>query len=174
MTHPHEPILAAGLAWLFDTVQPDGALTQHHGFTAPEVDNRSYRFCPAGAAARTVVIVDVAHYEFHPSGYGATPVLTKDEMTALVAAVEGLGQPVASTWNGAGCITGSVGLAAGPHPSLAAAVARYHAGCPDHGGSVFCGGFHNPECTWGIEERRLLVRPEWPTLAPTGGPADGV
>ena len=161
MSHPHEAILRAGLAWLFNTEQPDGAISMHHGETAPEVDNRTYRFCPAGVAAAAVVIVEVPHYKLVMPGYRPEPAIEPGEMGKLVAAIEALDVRVASTWNGTGFTTGSVGLVRPAGPSLAAAVRRYHAGCPDHDGNVFS----HDGCTWFVDGARLLVRPTWPVLA---------
>jgi hypothetical protein len=160
MSHPHEQILRAGLAWLFDTDQPDGAIIQHHGCTSPEVDNRWYRFCPVGHAAATVVIVEVAHYKWRADR--PEPAIEPDEMGKLVAAIEALNVRVASTWNGAGLTSGSVGLVRPAGPSLAAAVKRYHAGCLKH---PLPGGhgnvFSHDGCAWYEDGRKLLVEPAW-------------
>lgn len=147
-------ILDTGLNWLYDTVQPDDAHQQHHGITIglPEA-NRLYGFCPDGAEHLPVVVVDVAKPELRPYELPANP-LAPDELSDLAAELERRGFKVRTTWNGHPAITGSVGLAREAHPTLVAAVQRYHRGCVVHPErSVFC------DCeAWRAEGYRI-VRP---------------
>ncbi|MFM9777066.1 hypothetical protein [Streptomyces scabiei] len=157
-------ILDAGLGWLYDTVQPDDAHQQHHGITLhlPEA-NRWYGFCPDGAQHRPVVSVDVLKVEWIDNGPNRLPTpanpLDRDEMRDLVAELRRRGFESFGTWNGHPGTSGSVGLTRKAHPTLVAAVERYHRGCTAHPErSVFC------DCdTWNAGFRRV-VRPT-PTTA---------
>lgn len=140
-------VIAAGLAWLFDTTQPDGAIVSHHGVTVG-VGDRRYRFIPRGAEDRPVVVVDAVAV----AGQDVA-VLEPDELTELTGVLAELGHEVVDRWNGHPAGTGSLALAGAVQPSLLAALDRYHAGCPDHGGSVFC------DCGWFRAGYRLLVMP---------------
>lgn len=134
-------VLAAGLAWLYDTAQPDGAILQHHGASLPPVGNRRYRFIPAGWDGRAIVVVEVANVEWTTQGdqeVVANP-LEPDELDRLTADLADLGAEVIHTWNGHPAITGSLALKRPAHPTLLAAVNRCRAGCPDHSG---------PLCSW--------------------------
>ncbi|MGW3400764.1 hypothetical protein [Streptomyces zhihengii] len=153
-------VLDAGLGWLFDTVQPDDAHQQHHGITIglPHA-NRIYGFCPTGAANLPVVVVDVAKPELRPYALPLNP-LGPDELFDLSSEMERRGFKVRKTWNGHPAVSGSVGLARTAHPTLVAAVARYHRGCTVHPArSVFCGCEH-----WRAEGARV-IRPVLPTPA---------
>ncbi|MBJ6623518.1 hypothetical protein [Streptomyces sp. DHE17-7] len=154
-------ILDAGLEWLYETVQPDNAHQQHHGITIghPEA-NRLYGFCPTGADNLPVVVVNVAKPELHPYDLPANP-LRPDELFDLATALEAHGLTVRTTWNGHPAITGSVGLVQPAHPTLIAAVDRYHRGCTVHPErSVFC------DCEHWREEGRRIVGPNRPTATP--------
>lgn len=150
-------ILDTGLHWLYDTVQPDDAHQQHHGITISHPEgNRLYGFCPTGADNLPVVVVNVARPELRPNDLPANP-LRPDELFDLAIELEARGYTVRTTWNGHPAITGSVGLIRAAHPTLIAAVQRYHRGCTVHPQrSVFC------DCeAWRAEGRRI-VRPERP------------
>ncbi|MEV7034566.1 hypothetical protein AB0N99_30595 [Streptomyces sp. NPDC093272] len=157
-----DSILATGLNWLYDTVQPDDAHTTHHGLILglPEA-NRRYGFCPSGYGSPTVVIVDVAKVEWIDNGPNQLPTpgnpIEPGELDALAEELNRRGHKVAGSWNGHPGITGSVGLARVAHPSLAAAVDRYRRGCTVHPERrVFC------DCaTWRAGFSRT-VRPALP------------
>jgi hypothetical protein len=147
-------VLDTGLRWLYETVQPDDAHQQHHGITIGlPAANRIYGFCPTGAENLPVVVVNVAKPELRPYELPLNPV-RQDELPALAVELERRGFKVRVTWNGHPAITGSVGLARPAHPSLVAAVQRYHRGCTVHPErSVFC------DCeAWRAEGARI-VRP---------------
>jgi len=147
-------VLDAGLGWLYDTIQPDDAHQQHHGITlgVPEA-NRIYGFCPTGAEGLPVVVVEVAKPELRPYQLPLNPI-EPEELPALASELEQRGFKVRVTWNGHPAISGSVGLARPAHPTLLAAVQRYHRGCTVHPDrSVFCGCEH-----WRAEGSRI-VRP---------------
>ncbi|MFE9363711.1 hypothetical protein ACFYNN_13020 [Streptomyces sp. NPDC006978] len=154
-----DTILTAGLHWLYETEQPNDAWL-HRGLllTAPTA-NRLYGFIPANDWKRVVVAVDVAKIEWIDNGPNdlKTPAnpLGVGELDALAAALRALGFEVTSTWNGHPQTTGSVGLTRTAHPSLLAAVDRYHAGCLVHPkSSVFC------DCDAWRDGFNRIVQPE--------------
>jgi hypothetical protein len=144
---------------MFDTEQPDGAVMQHHGVSSPQVDGRVYRFVPVGARGLPVVVIDVPGGAEWDSDGNLTNGLRRGELRALADELSGLGYAHHDTWNGDRCMTGSVGLRRPAHPSLVAAVARYHAGCPDHG-NVFC-SCPEPACLWYASGYGRVVQPTW-------------
>jgi hypothetical protein len=152
-------ILDTGLNWLYDTVQPDNAHQQHHGITLglPEA-NRWYGFCPDGARHLPVVSVNVGKPEWIDNGFNRPMTLANpidaDELPRLAEELRRRGFEPHDTWNGHPGDTGSVGLVRPAHPTLVAAVQRYHRGCTVHPQrSVFC------DCeAWRAEGARI-VRP---------------
>lgn len=147
--------LAAGLTWLYDTDQPDGAILQHHGLSNGD-QHRGYRFIPQGYGARPVVVVDVIEQEWDGTGdsYRCLNSLGRGEAADLAALIDSFGVPVASRWNGApGSVTASIGLELPARPSLVAAVSRYRAGCSIHD-DVFC---DRDGCTWYRDGRQRVV-----------------
>lgn len=163
VTEQQRSVLTAGLAWLYDTTQPDGAGITHHGVTSPKVDGRRYQFIPQGAHNRPVVVVDVAEpkYPNDPNLPILNPLGGQAEMDAYTVVLRELGAEVATTWNGKG-ETGSLGLALPAHPSLVAAVRLYLDGCPvqeiGHRGSSLC------SCGWFDHPKSLLIKPTWPAV----------
>lgn len=150
-------ILDSGLAWLYDTEQPDSAHHQHHGVTLALPDeNRLYGFCPTGDENLPVVWVEVAKPELQPYGPPLNP-LAPDELFDLAQELERRSYTVRTTWNGHPGTGGSVGLARPAHPTLIAAVECYRRGCTAHPDrSVFC------DCeAWRAGFRRIVppVRP---------------
>jgi hypothetical protein len=140
VTYPNlSAILDTGLRWLYETVQPDDAHQQHHGITIGlPATNRLYGFCPDGAEHLPVVVVNVAKPELRPNDLPANP-LEPGELFDLAQELETRGFTVRTTWNGHPAITGSVSLVRPAHPTLVAAVQRYHRGCVVHPErSVFC------------------------------------
>lgn len=140
--HTAADVLTAGLRWLFETGQPDDAHCQHHGELLVADGNRSYSFCPVGAASLPVVAIDVAKIEWATDSHGdmapANP-LEPGELERLAEELERRGYPVRDTWNGHPSTTGSVGLSTTAHPGQVAAVDRYRRGCQEHPDrSVFC------------------------------------
>ena len=157
-----KPFLKAGLAWLYETVQPPGAILQHHGVSSPRAGGRSYGFVPVGAGSRPVVIIRVAQPRRHPDDGTLLNPLSRVEVDAVAAEIAKLGYDVADVWNGAGHDTGSFGLSGPAHPSLVAAVDRYRAGCPEHPQqNVFC------DCGWYQQGNALVVGPDWGRLPHT-------
>ncbi|MER7707174.1 hypothetical protein ABTX81_30275 [Kitasatospora sp. NPDC097605] len=153
--HPAHHLLTAGLAWLYDTEQPDGAILQHHGAHLGTHGNRRYSVTPTGAVDLPVLVVDIADPDFDFQRQAPRNVLAPGELAVLAAALTRLGAEVRTTWNGTG-ITGSVGLRRPAHPTLVAAVDRYRARCPTHH-SVFCG--REQACTWYATGNALITRP---------------
>jgi hypothetical protein len=155
--HPNARVLAAGLRWLYETEQPEGALLTHHGEGMKGEGNRRFYFIPEGADGPPVVAVEVAEIVYRMDDEGdkvpANP-LEPDELTDLASALAALGVEVARTWNGHPATTGSLGLVQPAHSSLLAAVNLYRAGCPTHPHkSVFCG------CGWYPEGHAKVVTP---------------
>ena len=155
---PSLEVLAAGVEWLYRTVQPDAAIQQHHGATIGYAATRYYGFCPVGALNLPVISVNATGWRWG-AGNSIIGALTDAEMTATATALESLGVRIREQWNGDGCVTGSFGLTEPAHPSLLAAVANYRAHCPVHK-SPFCGRAQN--CTWYADGNRLIVGPERP------------
>lgn len=148
----HETVLRRGLHWLYNTEQPDDAVLQHHGETLRSQPNRKLTFIPtSGLAGHTVIVVAVDSVE-----YGPTPQrrclnpLDAGELLAFAELLADLGEGVVRTWNGHPHFAGSLALTRPAHPSLRAAVRRYHTGCPTHQ-SVFC------NCGWYAAGNRRLT-----------------
>ena len=155
---PDLSVLAAGLEWLYRTVQPEGAIQQHHGESVGYDGSRYYGFCPSGALHLPVITVNAKGWGYAEDG-SLTGALGDGEMAANAAALTTLGVKIREQWNGDGCIHGSFGLVEPAHPSLLAAVARYRAYCPEHE-SPFCGSEQG--CTWYADGSRLIAGPERP------------
>ncbi|MEU0497974.1 hypothetical protein [Mycobacterium sp. NPDC006124] len=148
----HRDALCSGLAWLYETEQPEAAILQHHGDGLASHGNRSVRFIPVGWGGRVVIVVEVTKVDYRsdPGARGPRNPLAVDELDAFTALLADLGHAVVHRWNGHPAATGSLALAEPAHPSLRAAVARYHAGCPRHR-SVLC------RCGWYGEGYRHVI-----------------
>lgn len=156
-------VLRAGLAWLFETEQPDGAILQHHGLIHDAEGDRRYCFVPEGAWNRPVVVIDIADPKWSGPMTNRTLLnpLAPTELEQFAEAIAALGYPTAGTWNGHPGPSGSVSLSRTAHPSLLAAVNRYRAGCPAHPARrVFC------DCGWYRDGFSLLIQP---ALSMSGG-----
>lgn len=104
-------VLSAGLAWLYDTTQPDDAIPDHHGYGI-RVGDRRYRFIGEGANGLPVVVVSVAEPAYdktHIDWPLLNPIGGELEMEALASALTDLGWAVREWWNGS-AESGSVGL----------------------------------------------------------------
>lgn len=152
----------AGLDWLFHTEQDDPeSIVSHHGIGAPVVGERRYWFVPSSfqPVANAVAVVDVAEPRYDDSLTSPTLLnpLETGELAALQAQIEAWGYQVRTCWNGDGCSTGSIGLAAPAHPSLLAALERNRKGCPDHPGEILCSW---DGCPWYSTHTAKLKVPE--------------
>ncbi len=154
-----DSILTAGLAWLFDTAQPPEAICTHLGSSRATGD-RVFGFIPRGVGGGPVVTMCLTHPAYDDRDNLRNP-LTRHDVDALWADLKRRGHAIAASWNGKGTTTLSVQLARPAHPALLAAVDAYHAGCPDHGGTVFC------RCAHLDDRHAMLVRPAWPARTPT-------
>lgn len=156
-------ILKAGLEWLYDTVQPPGAILQHHGVSSPRVGDLWFGFTPTGWQWHPVVTVNVTRPRRHSDTGELLNPLDQAEMDTVADTLGSLRLDViAGWWNGAGFDTGSFGLSKTAHPSLVATVDRYRAGCAEHPfKSVFC------TCGWYQQGNALLVSPMWPAADET-------
>lgn len=146
------------LTWLYDTVQPDGALVQHHGEPVGAVGNRFISAAAAGNAGLPVLTVSVGDRRWDDDDPDAlrNPLAGPADRDRYIALVAELGHKVIGHWNWqpGGC-TGSLHLQRAAHPSLLAAQARYRTGCPEHPGmNVFC-----RECDWWATGHGLLIKP---------------
>lgn len=148
-------VVAVSLDWLYDTEQPDGAILNHHGITPwrSEPANRYLEVCPRVKDDLPVLVLEVLHRDHHGPASRPRNTLERGELEQLATIVQELGEPVLDIWNGHPATTGSVQLARPAHPTLVAAVERYHRGCPDHTGGVFCG------CGWYAVGNRLIRKP---------------
>jgi hypothetical protein len=160
-----EDVLRAGLVWLYSTEQPGDALIQHHGVDAGAVGNRRYKFMPRGSDRLPVVVVNVAATVRNERTSDLQNPLGERELDDLADVVTRVGAEFGAvatqTWNGHPAHTGSVQLGTPAHPSLLAAVDRYHRGCPEHRpSSVFCG------CGWYQAGHGRMVLPDLRTEAP--------
>jgi hypothetical protein len=150
-------ILAAGVRWLLRTDQPATAVLQHHGPSRRGTD-LDYSFCPIGPPHMPVVAVtDRTLNEPSP-----------DLMKTVAAELTRLGAAVSRQWVGGAqaMLWASSGLAVPAHPSLVAAVDRYHGGCPKHQ-TVFCSR-EVPACSWYRDGNALVREPLWPVRRPDG------
>jgi len=151
-------VLAAGLTWLYDTAQPDGAIIQHQGLTHAAGSRLKLSFVPMPDPVIVIDIVD-AQYGTDVEKTLRNP-LTADECTEVEQLLAELGRPPFHRWNGAGCETGSFRLADPIHPTLEAARKKYHDGCPDHTGPL-CSW---DGCPWYPTGNDLIVKPAWPAV----------
>lgn len=150
---PLTEALDRGLAWLFTTEHPPGAMVFHLGDSLRVRDNRRLSFIPAGSRSgrAPVVVLEVAAprkrraAKFNDLQH--VP-LTPVEMDQLAALLEQRRHQIIDQWNGFPATGGSLALGTALHPSMLAALDRYRAGCPAHGGTVFC---HCPLWTSGYE-----------------------
>jgi hypothetical protein len=153
--------LRAGITWLTTSRQPDDAVTQHHGLGHRVADGIIVRFAPTqpqGAPENTAVVsIDAGYYPGAPSP--RPRLLTDSDCARFEEAITAAGGHVIDSWNGPGCITGGWAIT-GISPTLAAAVARYRAGCPIHD-TVFCPDRPKP-CTWYRDGYARLIQPTFP------------
>src|SRR4051794_26350437 len=101
--------VAAGLAWIFDTIQPAGIIYQPHGIPHT-VGGRTYTFVPV-AAGKPVIVMGIAdgHYRYDGANNLVNP-LTADEVGRFAGMLTELGRPPIRSWNGAGTSTVSMPL----------------------------------------------------------------
>ncbi|MDR3659343.1 MAG: hypothetical protein P4L86_02825 [Mycobacterium sp.] len=122
----HLADLLVGLRWLFDTVQPDGAMVSSGG-QAIRSGHRTLRFRPVDWQDHAVVeVLGVAI---------AADLSPRAELEAFVTALDDMGEEVVASWIGRRGQVRSIALARPAHPTLREAVSRYTAGClvhPDH------------------------------------------
>ncbi|WP_367139734.1 hypothetical protein [Saccharothrix sp. HUAS TT1] len=153
------PTLLALMRWGFHVEQPDAAIVPHSGasLTAPATANRRYSLIPE-VGGWPVLVVDVVDSQWDSAKYAHGVVLHPDELDCLHLALDSMGFQVVERWNGHPTTTGSLRLAGRQaHPSLLAAVKRYHAGCPDHPAKgLFC------DCGWYQAGHRDSVQPVAP------------
>lgn len=147
--------LASGLHWLYEQEQREGAIISHHGTVLRE-GVRVYSFIPHGPGRESVVAVDAKDTDWDPLAGVYRKPLPVNEVSAVAELLADLGHVVIDWWNGNGkCDTVSFRLSREPHPSLAASVARYLAGCPEHG-TCLCSW---DGCSWYQDGNRLIVPP---------------
>lgn len=92
--HSARATIEAGLRWLIETVQPDGAVIQHHG-DGTHAGPRYYRFVPDGNSCVVVMCManDAKEYD---GRYNLLNPLTQADVDQLIAGIvrEGIGQRI--------------------------------------------------------------------------------
>lgn len=159
------PTLEAGHRWLFDTVQPDGALMRPAGVTAPVIAGRRFTFVPAAEPRSTAAIV------VRPDQSGTTGAVKKlrdPDLEALAAHITDLGTAAGVVWSLSKSIA-MIRTMRKAHPSLVAAVTRYQSGCPVHQGSS-CGVPGARPCAWITAGFQQLILPDIAVPAPIPSP----
>jgi hypothetical protein len=169
-----QSVLAEGLAWLYTTVQPDGAIADHGPTLAAGA--RAYTFHPTGPTGAPVVVVTVQQprYEQRDGDVALVNPLGDGETAEVAEALAELGVRVVDRPPG-GHETASVSLAEPAHPTLLAAVRRCHDECPEHR-TVLCGqrfGHAGHDCPWYRRGTALLVQPPRRFAAGPTTPATG-
>lgn len=153
--------LAAGLRWLYATVQPADALVERRGARF-ETAGRSLRFVPISATGKPLIVVDLldVHWERGSFSPSLNP-LPPDELPSLATELASLGIPSnAQRYHG---VTGTIVLDVPVHHTLIAAVLRYDRGCPRHD-TQLCdtpvrdGGW---ACTWHADGHRRAIWPHF-------------
>lgn len=158
-------VLAAGLAWLFDTEQPPDALVRD-GRLSTLVDGVRFTFV-AGENGRAVLVVAVAEPRFERTGasarfgaYRVTNPVNADLLAAIPRLLDELGHLVAQMWGSEQST--SYRLRGTVHPTLVDAVQRFEGGCPAHGRIT---EWSAAGCGWLGHGTGQLVAPEWPAGA---------
>jgi hypothetical protein len=154
--------LAAGLRWLYRTVQPDNALIDWRG-ACLTATGRRLRILPVFTAGTPLIIVDADLLRW---GADTTSValntLPVNELPWLARQLAALG--ISAAQQHYHSVTGVIALDVPAHPSLRAAVQRYARGCPRHRSGVceapIRDGGHC--CAWRAEGRRAAI---WPDAA---------
>lgn len=165
VTEQQRAVLAAGLTWLYDTVQPDDAITSHHGYCTLGGD-RCLRFIPRGGyPGGPVIVINVVQPRYEGPDHNrvlTNPLGGSTEMLAWAGVLAELGREVSTWWNGDG-ETGSVQLVQLAHPTLRRAADNYRQGCPKHR-SPLCDW---DGCRWFRDGEARLVKPAWPAVEVT-------
>ena len=153
--------LAAGLRWLYATIQPDDALVERRGARIKAGD-RVLRFLPISTTGNPLIVVDLPNVRRGISSLSPPlNALPPDELPSPASELAALGIPSAAQhYHG---ITGTIVLDVPAHRSLIAAVRRYDRGCPRHQtqlgeAPVRDGG---KGCTWHVYGHRRAI---WPIV----------
>jgi len=154
------PHLKVAFDWLSSSEQPEGALIQHHGiYLLPDCSPEfSVQIAPETilrnqSIRRTVVIIEHRDKKFVDGA--ATNVLTEEEFKSFIELVNSF-YPVFDHWNGVGCESGSMSVAADVSDGVVRLLATYRGGCPTHKHSL-CSW---EKCSWFKEGRAKAVLPE--------------
>jgi len=134
----HVPELLVGLRWLFDTVQPDGAMVSAGGQVVRS-GRRTLRFRPVDWQGHAVIEIVGPAAAGDPS--------PRAELEAYAQALDDMGEDVVASWIGRRGQVRSIALARPVHPTLRAAVDRYVAGCPEHPGQQCACGRRARDCS---------------------------
>lgn len=142
--------IVQGVAWMYETQQPEGALLPAQGFVIPVPDEqRTVSLHPLGAHDRPVIVV--AHTDPEQS-------LRRNEIKTLATWCQRMRISVRNVWEHHPCHGGTVELGKRSHPTLAQASRAYGDGCPEHGYRT------DPACDWYTRGYALLRTPSLPTL----------
>lgn len=138
----HLPMLLAGLAWLFDVSHPDTAIVHCDGQSVRSAAHRTLGFRPSKPPGHVTITLESDCGDCPRRSEQPQNPLEPGELAALVDLLEGMGENALSFAGGYPASEASVVLAKAAHPSLRAAVTRYHHGCPEHDGNDDC------DCGW--------------------------
>lgn len=157
--------IAAAVEWLYDTGQPELAVQHHLGPAPCVLPGWSLSIIPAAVDNLPALVVESCPH-YRPGGN--VEYVHNAETEHAVEQIVRTGWPdlYATSWNGDGFHTLSIGLTRPAEASLLAAVARYHKGCPVHH-TVFCGssfGEEQESCPWYAEGAAACIAPAWPTV----------
>jgi hypothetical protein len=149
-------LLAAGLRWLHDTVQPGTAIVHARGAAAA---NRIIHWVPLGWGWTANVVLEAAHIDW---GVGIGPPLNpmlSSEALSLAVELHHISVDIACTTS---CLSAAIVLRRPAHPTLCAAARRYLQGCPSRHTRI-CGrpparGGH--DCGWLRDGQRAIT---WPS-----------
>lgn len=140
-----EDAIARGLRWLREVEQPADAIVFHLG-DQTRAAGFAIDFTPRLGGSSIVCVAKLVRIDLEDARRDTERdprLLKKAELERVVRALEVQGASVVDSWNGVGLFSGSFRVALELHPSLAAALTRYHDGCPKHG-SVFCKDADDP------------------------------
>jgi len=160
------PQLLIGLEWLYDIEQPAGSVAHPQGQFLAGGAHRNLWFVPGGSTGNGIVVICAVP----DTRAGSTPrPVENGELTALRELLDGMNEDVVTTTLAADGSTARLVLARSVHPSLSAAVQRYHAWWLEHGHCL--SGADGPRRLIGVEElaARVRVRPTF-TVRPVRRP----
>ena len=155
-------LVADGLHWLHDTVQPDTAIIDGRGAAAlVAASNRIIRWVPLGWGWTAGVVIEVAHVHWGLGMGAPLNPMPSDDVMRLTEDLRQHGSDIADIRCTTIGLSAALSLQRPAHPTLCAAVRRHMSGCPLHHSRI-CDrpesrGGHR--CTWYREGQRGVI---WP------------